>query len=340
MKYIFFVIIPIIVALMSCKKESDIIEDHFFVENNGATMPVLVKGNLEPEVIVLFLHGGPGGNASQASFLPAFKELETNYAIAYWDQRASGLSQGNPDKTTFTVEQFVEDLDIVVQALQARYSNAKIFLFGHSWGGALGSAYLSTGSYQDKITGFICMNSGHNLEVGLPLSVDWVENYANQQISQNNNTSYWNEVYSWCTTNPDMTIADNYFKYVEYLKETDAYHHDNQDVNTGTVSGGDVLNSHMSLAIFVGGGYLSQNFNILELNLSSEMNDINIPALVIWGEHDGVNTLDMGYDAFNSIGTNPAQKEMIILNNSAHEGYLEEPEIFKSSLINFVEAYK
>lgn len=339
MKSLSLFIIPLTIIFISCKKDNSNIEDHFFVENNGATMPVLVKGNLASNVIVIFLHGGPGGNASQASFLPAFKDLESNYALAYWDQRASGLSQGNPDQSTFTVEQFVEDLEIVVRALQSRYSKAKIFLFGHSWGGALGTAYLSKDSYQDKIAGFICMDSGHNLEIGLPLSVEWVNNYANEQLNQNNDYNYWNEVSSWCATNPDMTNADNYFKYVEYLKKTDAYRHDNQEVNTGTISISDVLNSQMSFAIFVGGIYLSQNFNILELNLSSEMDKITIPTMVIWGKHDGVNTLDMGYDAYNSIGTNPAQKSMVILENSAHEGYLEEPERFKITFIEFVESY-
>lgn len=326
-----------IYLVSGCEKESLLLDDHFFVENKGATMPVLTRGNLESNTIVLFLHGGPGGSASQAAFLPAFKDLEEQYVMAYWDQRASGLSQGNPDESTYTVEQFVEDLDKVVEALGIRYPESNVFLFGHSWGGALGSAYLSTSTYQDKIAGFIIMNSGHNLEEGLPLSVEWVGNYADEQIASDVNTEYWTEVRNWCAAGPDMTVPDNYFKYVGYLRQTDAYRHDNQAVNTGVVTMGDVLNSHMSLAAFFNGGYLARNFNILELNLSDDMNQIQIPVQVIWGRHDGVNTIEMGFDAFNSIGTPPANKEMIILENSAHEGYLEEPELFKSSVASFID---
>ncbi len=76
----------------------------------------------------------------------------------------------------------MEDTHYVVEALKLRYQDKKLFILGHSWGGALGSAYLSTENYQSDISGFICMNSGHNLEVGLPLSVDWIEAYANKQI--------------------------------------------------------------------------------------------------------------------------------------------------------------
>lgn len=325
--------------LTACESESLLLEDHFFVENKGAIMPVQVRGNPESNNMVLFLHGGPGGSASQAAFLPAFQDLEQNHLMAYWDQRASGLSQGNPEESTFTLKQFVEDLDKVVQALQIRYPDLNLFLFGHSWGGALGGAYLSTNDYQNQISGFICMNSGHNLEEGLPLSVDWVEKYAEEQIAENTNLNYWTRVRDWCAVEPDMTEPQNYFDYVEFLRETDAYRHDNQPVITGKISLADVLNSRMSLAAFFNGRYLAQNFNILELNLSDEMKEIIIPTLVLWGKHDGVNTLEMGFDAYKSLGTPDENKEMVILENSAHEGYLEEPELFKSSLKFFLDRY-
>lgn len=315
-------------------------EDHFFVSNDGSSMPVYVKGNFESNVIILFLHGGPGGNASQATFIPSFKELEELYAVAYWDQRGSGLSQGNPSKETFTVNQFVEDTYYVISSIKERYQNKKVFIFGHSWGGALGAAFLSTSNYQDDIAGFICMNSGHNLEIGLPLSVEWVKNYADEQILMDNNKNYWQEVSNWCHEEPDMTVPDNYFQYINYLDNTDAYRHNNKDVVIDNVSTSDILNSRLSLAALVGGQYLAKNFNILELNLSNEMATIKIPSLVIWGKHDGVNTLEMGYDAYNSIGSDSTKKELLILQNSAHEGYLEQPSLFVSSFVNFIEQYK
>ena len=43
------------------------------------------------------------------------------------------------------------------------------------------------------------------------------------------------------------------------------------------------------------------------------MANITIPTLVLWGEYDGVNTIDMAYDAYNSLGTDPSEKELLIL---------------------------
>jgi proline iminopeptidase len=335
-------LIVILVTTVSCKKESFYLHDHFFIKNKGAEMPVYLKGNLESDIIILFIHGGPGGSSSLASFLPVSIDMEDHYGFAYWDQRGSGLSQGNPDPSTFTVEQFVEDLDLVIDALKERHQNAKIVFYGISWGGALGSAYLSTGDHQNKVAGFINMDSGHNLIEGLPKSVVFVKNYAQEQIDNDVDVSYWTEARDWCATVPDMTIPENYFKYDDYLINTNAYRKDpNQKVKGPDVDAKGVMNSYLSLAIFFNGGYLAKRFNILELNLSPQMAKIKIPTLVIWGRHDGVNTIEMGYDAFNSIGgPNFEDKEMVILENSAHEGYIEEQELFSAAFRDFVDGLK
>lgn len=339
MKNINLVLSIIITILLSACEKKDFYEgDHFFVKNAGAEMPVFIKGNIESGTFILFLHGGPGGNASLPSFMPVSKELENDYAFAYWDQRGSGLSSGNPDPSTFTVEQFVDDLDLVVETIRYKYHNPRIVFYGISWGGALGSAYLSTRNYQEKIDGFICMDSGHNLVEGLPKSVVFVKNYAQKQIDKGIDVNYWQEARDWCATVPDMSIKENYFKYDSYLSNTNAYRKDpNQEVQGPEVGASGTMNSYLSLAIFFNGQYLVPRFNILNLNLSEAMTRIKTPSMVIWGRHDGVNTIEMGYDAYNSIGGPDFQeKELVILENSAHEGYIEEQELFIHHFRRFV----
>jgi len=325
--------------LTSCGKENHYQGDHFFIKNAGAEMPVYIKGNIESRIFILFVHGGPGGNSSLSSFLPVSKEMEKDYAFAYWDQRGSGLSQGNPDASTFTLEQFVEDLDLVIEAINLRHDHPKIVIFGPSWGGALGCAYLSKEAHQDKVAGFINFCSGHNLLEGLPKSVVFAKEYAEKQIESVTDVGYWTEVRDWCATVPDMTNKDNFFKFLPYLENTNAYRYDpNQAVQGPEVGASGTMNSYLSLAIFFNGSYLIPRFNILELNLSPQMVNIKTPTMVIWGRHDGINTIEMGFDAYNSIGgPDFTEKEMVILENSAHQGYLEEPELFKSTFRRFVD---
>jgi pimeloyl-ACP methyl ester carboxylesterase len=339
MRLIFIAIaLSALFTMSSCEKENYYDGDHFFIRNAGAEMPVYIKGNFESKIFILFVHGGPGSNASLVSFLPVAKDLEKDYAFVYWDQRGSGLSQGNPDPSTFTVDQFVEDLDLVIDAINLRHNNPRIIIYGVSWGGALGSAYLSTGNHQDKVTGFICMNSGHNLLEGIPKSVVFVKEYAQEQIDKGVDIHYWTEARDWCASVPDMTIKDNYFKYDAYLSNTNAYQYDPDQVLLGPEVGAmGTMNSYLSLSIFFNGPYLANHFNILKLNLSPQMAKIKIPSLVIWGRHDGVNTIEMGYDAYNSIGGPEfSDKEMVILENSAHLAHLEEQELFTQTFRKFV----
>lgn len=338
MKSIITIICLLALILNSCTKQDYYDGDHFFIESKGATMPVIIKGNIESKTFIIFLHGGPGGNASLPSFMPVSKELEKDFAFAYWDQRGSGLSQGNPSASTFTVDQFVEDLDLVIQGINLRHNNPKIILYGISWGGALGCAYLSTGNHQDKVTAFVNMDSGHNLVEGLPKSVLFAKEYAENQISKGIDVDYWTEARNWCSNEPDMTNKDNFFKFLEYLNNTNAYQKDpNQNVEGPVVGFQGSTSSYLSLSVFFNGKYLVPNFNILELNLSAQMEKIKTPTLVIWGRHDGINTIEMGFDAFNSIGgPGFTEKEMVILENSAHSGYIEEQDLFISSFRNFV----
>ncbi len=327
-----------VLFLSSCEKMDFYQGDNFYVKNAGAEMSVMVKGNLDSETFILFVHGGPGSNATIPSFLPVSNDLEQDHAFVYWDQRGCGLSRGNPDPSTFTVEQFVDDLDLVVETLKQRYNNPRIVLFGVSWGGALGSAYLSTDNYQDKIDGFICMNSGHNLVKGLPLSVEWVKDYAEEQINLEIDVNYWTEVRDWCATEPDMTVIDNYFRYDGYLSETNAYIKDpDQELQGPEIGNSAIMSSYLSLAVFFNGPYLAKRFNILELDLSADMERIEIPTIVIWGRHDGVNTIEMGYDAYNSIGGPEFEdKELVIFENSAHFGHVEEQELFLATVRRFI----
>jgi len=315
--------------------------DHFFIRSEGADMPVIVQGNLDADVVILFLHGGPGGNATQASFLPVFQELEADYALAYWDQRASGLSQGNPDPETFTLDQFISDLDLVVDALITRYAEPQIFFFGHSWGGALGAAYLSTANLHDKITGFINTDSGHNLLEGLPLSVDWLETFADSLVNTGEDEAYWSDVLAWCQAEPDMTNPDRFFEFADHIRESDAYLLDPENSVHAEVGFSGVFLSYMSLAAFFNGPYLAERFNILEMNLSPQMHRITTPTAVFWGRHDGINTLEMGFDAFNAVGPPGfADKRMVIFDHSAHQPFLEEDALFLTEFKDFVETYR
>ena len=69
-------------------------DDFWFVRERGADMPVWVRGKLDSDKLLVFLHGGPGENALSNADRPSFQALERRMGVVYWDQRLSGSSRG------------------------------------------------------------------------------------------------------------------------------------------------------------------------------------------------------------------------------------------------------
>ena len=115
-----------------------------FVDANGVMIYYLTLGRGEPLVI---MHGGPG--ASHDYFLPYLLPLARHNRLIFLDERGSGRSQKLEDRTQYTIENMVEDIEAVRKALNL----GKINLLGHSYGGALVQAYAL--KYQQNLSHLI-----------------------------------------------------------------------------------------------------------------------------------------------------------------------------------------
>jgi pimeloyl-ACP methyl ester carboxylesterase len=104
----------------------------------GLDQWVMIRGESIANPSLILLHGGPG--LSDTGFFRRFDApLEKRFTVVYWDQRGAGRSF-YPDipRASMTVEQFISDLDELVDAVCKRLAKTKVAIFGHSWGSALG----------------------------------------------------------------------------------------------------------------------------------------------------------------------------------------------------------
>jgi pimeloyl-ACP methyl ester carboxylesterase len=130
----------------------------------GLDQWVLIRGESIANPPLILLHGGPG--LSETRFFRRFNApLEKSFTVVYWDQRGAGESF-YPDipRSSMTVEQFISDLDDLVEVVCERLGKTKVVIFGHSWGSALGAlyaarfpekvaAYAGSGQYGDAAAG-------------------------------------------------------------------------------------------------------------------------------------------------------------------------------------------
>ena len=115
-----------------------------YVDAHGLMIYYKTFGRGKP---LMLLHGGPG--ASHDYFLPYLTPLARHYQLIFIDERGSGRSQTLDDVSGYTVENMVEDIEAVRQALGL----GKISLLGHSYGGVVAQAYAL--KYQKNLSHLI-----------------------------------------------------------------------------------------------------------------------------------------------------------------------------------------
>lgn len=108
------------------------------VDIGGIKQWISIKGTNNSNPVLLFLHGGPGNSAM--SYADKFtNELQKHFVVVQWDQRESGkTAKLNVSDKPLSVAQMEEDAVEMINYLRSRFSQDKIYLVGHSWGGFLG----------------------------------------------------------------------------------------------------------------------------------------------------------------------------------------------------------
>ncbi len=106
--------------------------------------------------VLLFLHGGPGN--SVISYENRFtEELKKHFIVVQWDQRESGRTLTlNKSTIPLTVSLFVSDAIELIELLSSKFSQRKIYLIGHSWGGYLGLRVAA--KRPDLLKGYFAMS--------------------------------------------------------------------------------------------------------------------------------------------------------------------------------------
>lgn len=119
----------------------------------GQDQWVMIRGQSLENPLLILLHGGPG--FSETHLFRRFNApLEKAFTVVYWDQRGSGKSFHSKIPTsTLTVDQFITDLDEMVDTVRERAGKEQVAIFGHSWGSALGVLYAAR--FPQKVAAYV-----------------------------------------------------------------------------------------------------------------------------------------------------------------------------------------
>lgn len=346
MKYIsilFLILLLLLtVAFQGCKKTEgwNSEGDYFYLENEGATMPVWVTGNTESGVFIITNHGGPGGGTTGHDFhksVYGFQALERDYALVYWDQRMTGMSTGDVKREELNIDQHVEDLDQLVSLIVDRYSPSSLFMFGHSWGGGLSIEYLGREDHQQLFKGWIDEDGSIEDSIEHVWKREWILPRAEQKLEETGD-DYWAEVIQWYADNPFPTEADN--EPYEFVGALGGYVYDLENAKS--------LNPNSNLEAIFASPYALGRYSVTYSNtdymagysFEDNARNITIPSLLIYGKEDGAVPIAASEHVYNLLATDEADKTLIQLDACAHSPHFEKPFEFYDAVKSFVETYK
>ena len=114
-----------------------------YVRLGGVDQWVMIRGADVANPVLIALHGGPG--MPETALLRHFNgDLEHAFTVVYWEQRGAGKSFAKSiPAASMTIDQFVRDLDDLVEHVRKRLRKDKVVILGHSWGSALGTLYAA-----------------------------------------------------------------------------------------------------------------------------------------------------------------------------------------------------
>ncbi len=340
-------IVTSFLLVVSCQKEDlGDLREVVYVRRAGADMPAYIYGNGRSRIFVIILHGGPGGSGREYRMGGYSDDLEERYAVVYWDQRGQGMSQGHYDKEMVNLRDMAEDVQALALVLKHKYGDdISLFLMGHSWGGMLGTAVITTEDYQHLFNGWIEVDGAHDMPQVYKGGIEDMIRVGKEQIRQGHDSAFWRRQVSFAESlDPDVLNSDDFGELNERAGKAET-----KLIKWGVIHEGDVslkalgmlMNNNMittSVAGMFTSGYLIDHQDLLHISLADSLYKVTIPCLFIWGVHDLIVSPSLAQPAFDSVNT--PEKRLVVFNNSGHSPMMSERELFVQEVEEFVEKYK
>ena len=343
MKMNFIISLAVVLLLAGCQKEeigkSGLVRDQFYLENDDAKMHVYLEGNISSDKILVMVHGGPGDGSLYYNIDEATNIAEKNFAVAYWDQRLAGTTQGNISNAN--IANYLDDLKKLIILLRHRYGQSKkIYLLGHSWGGLLVPLFLQQADNQSLVSGWIQVDGEHNYAMSDSLSRNNLIKFGEQEILAGRNAGDWQKITDYCR---DHDPKNNY----SVTRKINGHAHDAEDLISDITTGKTtkelikffIREYNYPVTTYLSNGVYSNFIKEIDKQAYAQkatenLYKIKVPTLLLWGKYDFVCPPQLADDIKARIGSTDVMTT--IFNHSGHSPMFNEPTAFWQSVNQWV----
>ena len=330
-------LLTVLLILTGCTKAPEL-DMRFFLESEGAVMPVLIEGNTDSKTFVIMVHGGPGGSSvSSYHSTKLMHDLLDEFAFVYYDQRCAGSSQGNCDPAQLSIEQHVEDLDKLIALLQYHYGeDVSIFLHGHSWGSSLSMGYV-TAHPESSIKGVILLAGPHNFRLTNREAKKYLLEFGQRMVDRGIQTAKWESLMDQ-VKDEDTNTLEGMIAINEAANATNALLIRMDSIEASLPD----LHIRSATTGIIPGllAPLDNDFmnELLEMDYSGQLVDLRLPVAMYAGRYDFVIPPSVVADAYERLTT--PDKEFYIFEKSGHSPIFSENGMYLERIKDFVLRYQ
>ena len=299
-----------------------------YLRLGGLDQWVMIRGESLINPPLILLHGGPGFSETRL-FRHFNAPVEKTFTVVYWDQRGSGKSFGSKiPRSSMTVEQFIADLDELVEAVCKRVGKKRVAIFGHSWGSALGVLYAAR--FPEKVAAYV--GSG---QIG-----DWSASESSSyafvlaEAQRLNNRKALKELRA---IGPPPHTARSLWMQRTWLNRVEGQLRARTLWNLGRIFLGGPESSIFDLPNLLRGFRFSLDAmwaEVSRMNLMTVVPALQMPVFFFLGRHDHWVPSEISVAYFDAL-TAPS-KTLVWFEESGHEPFVDEPAKFNASMVELV----
>lgn len=335
----------IVVLSGSCYREeitfSTNANDVFYVENNGASMRVQVRGNTSSKSFLMVIHGGPGASSYKYMTRKMEALVHPETAVVYFDQRNAGASQGNNNVDYADLEQYALDVAYVIAVLKSRYGeDISLFLLSKSFGGMVACQYMTRAGRPDEaIKGWIYANATHHYPLNDSLSHDMMIRLGRDYVAAGINTNKWLDILTYCESVAPPFSFEQSLRLNLLARRAQTIVPEVEPYSENPIWD-NLLSEHIPFTNYYLGrtNSLWRKFNRVLHNIGfrESLSNVTVPVLVCTARFDFLCPSGLADDFYARVGS--ADKKYLMFENSTHN--FEEEEAYYHAFVAFVQEHR
>jgi proline iminopeptidase len=264
---------------------------------------------------LMLLHGGPG--STHDYFLPYVLPLARGRQLVLIDERGSGRSQRFDDPAQYTLEAMAKD----VEAVRVALGLGRVDLLGHSFGGILAQAVVTR--YPASIRKLILAGTGSS---AARINADFaqIKGSLDKDLRERIEALEARGIIG-----PDGAQLPEYRRLADEAQAPYNYH--------GRLPAWDSAGSPLGWDVLKQMWGAKSDFhidgNLAGFDFTPALRNLNVPALVIYGEHDLVSdaTARESHEALS-------QSTLVEIPRAAHMVFVDQNASFVDAVLRFLTA--